>query len=92
MNEQRFDIEAEFVKYMQRMKLDITIIDLPELSEYKRAFFAGLTQLVLYLTHENNVVKDIDTVLRLQDIQQQLSPFWKNIGFTKERMDAAGRS
>lgn len=75
----KFDLEAEFLKYMKRMELDLSVMELPELTERKRAFIAGVSQVFLFMTNEAEKLSDLDAMAALQDIHQQLSYFWNTI-------------
>ncbi|MDV6167896.1 hypothetical protein R1T16_05630 [Flavobacterium sp. DG1-102-2] len=75
----KFDLEAEFQKYMKRMQLDLSVMELPELTERKRAFIAGVSQVFLFMKNKATGLNDLDAVAALEDIDQQLSYFWNSI-------------
>lgn len=79
-----FNIEAEFQAYCKRVRLDLDTCHPTQVIETRRAFFAGIGQLLVFMRDEIGVMDEDAGVAELERMHDQVKAFWT-------RQAAAGR-
>lgn len=78
----KFNIEEQFLTYLELMKLDHEKMPLDQLTETKRAFIGALSQFYIFLFSSAKSLSDDEGAEALVDLQSQLSIYWEVQGIT----------
>ncbi len=73
----RFNIEAEFQAYCNRVGLDLDSCSPVQVIETRRAFYAALGQLLVFLRDDLSSLSEDDGVVELQRLHEEVGAFWK---------------
>lgn len=73
-----FDIDHQFLKYLQRCELDPRSMSKIQLVETKRAFFGGCSQMLVVFRDEITKLRDQDAVDQMESMFNQCERFWIN--------------
>lgn len=73
----RFNIEQEFKNYCDRVKLDTDNCPPVQVIETRRAFYAGVTSLLVFMRNDIAEQPEDDGVAALELVWSDLQRFWE---------------
>lgn len=73
-----FNIEYQYKLYLERVKLNENIIPEVQKIETKRAFMAGMAQMLFLLRDDVSLLEDEVAVDMLENLKNQVGKFWNN--------------
>jgi hypothetical protein len=71
-----FNIEAEFQAYCKRVRLDLDTCHPAQVIETRRAFFAAIGQLLVFMRDDLSQLSEDDGVAELERMHDQVKAFW----------------
>lgn len=72
-----FNIEEQFLQYLKLVKLDMNTMPLTQIIETKRAFIAGVGQLLVFMLQAQKTHTDEEGANMLTDLDRQLTVYWE---------------
>lgn len=73
----RFNCESEFQQYCERVKLDLDTCHPVQVIETRRAFLAGVAQMLVFLRDGISQLSEDECVAELERINKQVQTFWE---------------
>lgn len=73
---EQFDIEYQYKKYLDTVKLDESKMHPTQKVETKRAFIAGMTYLMLLMDNELVEIPEEEGAILLTKLHSQIKMFW----------------
>lgn len=73
----QFNPEAEFQEYCKRVRLDLENCSPTQVIETRRAFYAGIGNLLVFLREDLSTLDEEDGVAELDRIWNKVGAFWK---------------
>lgn len=75
---EKFNIEHQFMLYLERVGLNILTMDPIQLQETRRAFYGAAGQILLLVRDDITELSDIVGGLALHSMLTQVVVFWEN--------------
>lgn len=73
----KFNLDEQFALYLKRMGLIMENLPLDQLTEMKRSFIGGVSQLHRFLADDNaGEENEEDGILAIVDLEDQLQQYW----------------
>lgn len=76
MNKPEFNLEHQFLLYLQRVGLSDTLMSVAQMRETKRAFMGACGQMLVVLRDDLGELDEEQGVETLQNMLEQVSNFW----------------